>query len=374
MASIKKRPNGTYQATIYVGRDSNGKQLFEYVTRDKLSECKAAVREIEQELEEGKFTKIKNMRVIALINKHIQVIRYSPNTRAKYKRYIKDYYEPFFKDRKVKDINEYIAEEFKTIITGKCPGSARNIFAFLKQVFYKALKYKSPFEEVKLPEEKKVDYNIPETEDFEKIHEFFFGKPIEPIFLLAGWAGLRRGEIFALKPDDLDYNKNTVRVDEDYIINEEGKYEFGPPKSKNGYRTVVIPLYLMELLRPIAEERQKELMSIDQTKLSKTEIEEMKRLFQGRPDNFSSQFAKLIRRNKLPKIRFHDLRHYQATWLQDNGFPEDYAAKRMGQSKDVLRKIYQHLRPKKEEDLDAKIIELHKEPRRIKYKKLIRTI
>ena len=36
MASIKKRPNGTYQATIYIGRDADGKQLFKYVTKDGL--------------------------------------------------------------------------------------------------------------------------------------------------------------------------------------------------------------------------------------------------------------------------------------------------------------------------------------------------
>ncbi|MFA5385106.1 MAG: hypothetical protein WC364_10655 [Eubacteriales bacterium] len=73
MASIKKRPNGTYQATIYVGRDASEKQLFEYVTRDTLRECKSAAREIEQEIEEGKFIRFKNVRVTIWIKEWLEI-------------------------------------------------------------------------------------------------------------------------------------------------------------------------------------------------------------------------------------------------------------------------------------------------------------
>ena len=58
MASIKKRPNGTYQATIFIGRDSDGKQLFQYVTKRGLRECKVAAREIEQAIEDKTFVNV----------------------------------------------------------------------------------------------------------------------------------------------------------------------------------------------------------------------------------------------------------------------------------------------------------------------------
>lgn len=47
MASFTKRPNGKWQATIYMGRDENGKSIRKFVTRDTLKECKRASREIE---------------------------------------------------------------------------------------------------------------------------------------------------------------------------------------------------------------------------------------------------------------------------------------------------------------------------------------
>lgn len=378
MASYKKRGN-SWQATIFVGRDSDGKQIFEYVTRDTLKECKSEARQIEQDIADGKFVRINNIRVTALIEKHFKVNRadYSPSTRSLYDDYFECYYKPFFGNKKVKEITEYDAREFRSSIIEKCPGSARRIFSVIKKVFKDAMKEKSPFKDVKLPEETKVTYKVPEADDFEKIHEVVIGTNDEPKILCAGWGGLRRGEIFALKPDDLNFNNNTIRVDEDYVINEEGEYEFTDPKSENGFREVVVPPYLMELLKPIAEERQRELLSTDLSKLEEKEIEEIKRIFKGRPDNYSSYFAKLIRKKNLPKTRFHDLRHYQACWLFDNGFPDDYAAKRMGQTKEVLRNIYQHLRPQKEKDLDQKITKLHDQrpKKRIKYKgKLKRSI
>jgi integrase len=372
MASIKKRPNGTYQATIYTGRDENGKPLKpEYVTRITLKECKAAAREIEQNIADGKFVRVDNVRVMALIEMHIRVNRnsYSPSTRSLYKSYVKNHYEPFFGNKKVKDINEYHAKEFKNIVIGECPGSARRILSFIKTVFRDAMRDKSPFKELKLPKESKVTYNIPETEEFQTIHEGFFGTEYEPKILLAGWAGLRREEIFALKPNDLNFNDNIIKIDEAYVINDDGKFEFKDPKSENGFRDIVAPQYLMDLLKPIAEERTLSLMNTDLSMLTKEEIEERKRLFQGRPDNFSSSFAKMIRRKNLPKVRFHDLRHYQATWLHDNDFPDDYAAKRLGHTKAVLKAIYQHLRPQKEKGLDDKIAKLHdKRPNKQKYK------
>lgn len=53
MTSIRKRPNGKYQAAISLGRDSNGKRLIKYITRNTMKECKTAAWEIEQHLNVG---------------------------------------------------------------------------------------------------------------------------------------------------------------------------------------------------------------------------------------------------------------------------------------------------------------------------------
>lgn len=345
MASIKKRKNGSYQATIYIGRDAKGKQLFKYVTRPTLKECKKAAREIEQEIEEGKLVNIENIRVTAWIEQYFEMNKnhYAPSTRATHQSYLKNHFEPYFGNLKLKQLNEIHIKKFKDQLLGKMlPSSAKRIMGVLSKALKEGMKDKSPARDVPLPKENKSRARAPSTEEFMAIHQAVMGKNYEPLVLLAGWCGFRRGEIFALKPDDLDFKRGTIRIDEAYTINEDGEWELGPPKSEAGYRTEVAPKYLMDLIK---------------AKLVK-EPKINERIFKYNPSSFSSNFARFVRKNKLPKYRFHDLRHYHATWLYEQGIPDLYAARRMGQTLDVLKQIYQHLRPEREKEIEAKILQI----------------
>ena len=106
MASITKRPNGSYQAVIYVGRDDDGKKIRRTVTKTGLRECKLAAKEIEKELEDQNFSNVRNIGVVAWIDEWLEMnkTRLSPSTHATYKLYLKVHYAPFFKQKmKLKD-------------------------------------------------------------------------------------------------------------------------------------------------------------------------------------------------------------------------------------------------------------------------------
>jgi integrase len=64
--------------------------------------------------------------------------------------------------------------------------------------------------------------------------------------LLAGWCGLRRGELFALTRADDSDDASTVRVSKTVTFRR-GKFEAGPTKTKESNRIVTIPPHL----RPI---------------------------------------------------------------------------------------------------------------------------
>ena len=53
MAHIRRRPNGKYQAIIYLGKDENGKQIRKCVTTNTLKECKIAAVALENSLKRG---------------------------------------------------------------------------------------------------------------------------------------------------------------------------------------------------------------------------------------------------------------------------------------------------------------------------------
>ncbi len=364
MASFKKRPNGTYQATIYVGRDANGKQLFKYVTRPTLKECKAAAREIEQELEEGKYVNIGRIRVTTWIEQWMELnkSRLSPSTFALYRTYQKNHFEPFFSRFKLNQLNEihikqFMNEKLKTLSRA----SVRRMMSALRQILEDAMKHKNPVRNIKLPQEEKYTPKVLTDTEMQQIHDAVRGTRDEPIVLLAAWCGLRRGEIFALKWNDIDWNRGTIRVDESYAINEDNLYEDKRPKSENGVREVVVPEYLLKLLEGMRKPKTKKKKNNQVVELNDNSDH---RIFEMRPDSYSSYWAEFVRKKKLPKIRFHDLRHYHASWLYARGVPDQYAAQRLGHDIRILKTIYQHLGLDRQAEIDNNIRQMYNESKK----------
>lgn len=369
MASFKKRPNGSWQATIYIGRDVNGKQLFKYITCDQLKEAKKKAREIEQEIEEGRLIHIENIRVVEWIKKWMDMKTLSPSTRATYKSYIKNHYTPYFGKLKLKQLNEihikkFMAEKAKE---GLSQASVRRMTSVLKSALSDAMKQKNPARDIKLPKEEKYTPVVPTDTEMEKIHNAVKGTRDEPIVLLAAWCGLRRGEIFALKWNDIDWDRGTIMVDESYAINEYNLYEDKPPKSVNGIREIIVPDYLLKLLESMRKQKLKPKNKKDQ--MIEISNNPDHRIFNMRPDSYSSYWAKFVREKKLPDIRFHDLRHYHASWLYANGIPDQYAARHLGHDIRVLKTIYQHLGLDRQVEIDNKLRNIHNQNSQNKNKK-----
>ncbi|ODA39982.1 site-specific integrase [Desulfosporosinus sp. BG] len=335
MASIKKRSDGTWQATIYCGRDENGKKINKYVTKHSEKEVKKAARELEQELEDGKLSNVDNIRVAEWIKSWLEIHKnqYSPSTYVLYLGYLKNHYRPFFKQMKFKELKEIHLKKLLNELLGKMSQtSARRVMSCLRPILHDAMKNKSPMRDIKLPKEDKVDYSdVPTPEKFKAIHNAVRGTRDEPIILLAGWCGLRREEIFALRPNDLDFANNTIRIDEAYVINDQGKYQIKSTKSENGLRDVAAPPYLMDLLKVVIRDgfalkkRERKIIDINDKNIKNDQL-----MFPMRPDSYTSYLGKLVRDKKIPKTRLHFLRHYHATWLYENDVLDHLAAERLG--------------------------------------------
>lgn len=385
MAHIRKLKNGTFQAAVYVGTstqlDKNGKpkKIYEYITCDSEKECKRLARELETEIEEGRYSNMGNFRFSAWCEKWAEVnfVELSPSTQKSYNMYIKHHFVPFFGNKKLKDIKEmhvkeYISEKLKTLSAN----TARKHFYVLSKILEDALKSKNPCLYIKPPKKEEYRPDVLDDEGFNLIHAAFKGTWDEIPLLLAAYCGMREGEIFALKPDDIDKENGYIRVDENRAITPDCSYIDKDPKSSRGKRLIAAPKILFDL--------------IDKYRLSQKEISEY--LFPMRPDSYSDRFGKIIDRHNLalkriragkackddfdvvfehrrkiqfnvqkkplPDIRFHDLRHYHATVLYKHNISDQYAAERLGHDVMVLKKIYQHLELDIKKDLDQKVINI----------------
>jgi len=166
---------------------------------------------LENEVAEKKITNVSMMKFVDWVEMWFQITRpfIAPTTRKAYRLYIDRHFIPAFGDMKLCDITNlhvkaYIAK--KLTDDGLSSTTVRKHFYTLGKILFDALKYNSPMIGMKAPEFADYEPIIPTKEQFEEIRSTFaeFGPEHEAVILLAGWCGLRRGEIFAFKWDDID--------------------------------------------------------------------------------------------------------------------------------------------------------------------------
>lgn len=161
---------------------------------------------------------------------------------------------------------------------------------------------------------------------------------------IAFTTGLRLAEISGLMWDDIDFINNTI------MINRTRKYVakvgiiIDTPKTETSFRTVTMPSILKNVLQEYIDYLNKqEAIYGDLWQNSNYVLVDAfgEEVF---PDSLSKWFSNFIRRNDLPHLSIHGLRHTMATILiHDPNVPERTISDRLGHANtNTLRKIYSH--------------------------------
>ena len=186
--------------------------------------------------------------------------------------------------------------------------------------------------DINLPAIPQKELDIPEEEEIKKLLEVVKGSELEIPVLLAALGPMRRGEIFGLDIDkDIDFEEHSIRVHRDYIRVSGNYYEFKEtPKSSAGNRTIIYPAYVTDLIK------------------KKGHITTL------RMDYLTKSFQRKMKDAGLQKYRFHDLRHYSASFQIALGIPPQYVMDRGGWETDYSMKRYIHALDKKRKEFADK--------------------
>lgn len=151
--------------------------------------------------------------------------------------------------------------------------------------------------------------------------------------LLGAWCGMRRGEIIALKPEDIDLKAATVTVHENRVELLESPVAFdAPPKTDAGKRTVTVPPHVL----PILEAHMKDWAGRDRVFVGRD----------GKPmrgDAVRQAFARARAKVDVPGFRFHDLRHTGQTLAASAGATLKDLMLRLGHASPVAAQRYLHV-------------------------------
>ena len=378
MASIQKRGDA-YSIRVCVGRDVYGKQIWKTTTftppagltpkkRQKAVEVFAV--EFEQKCRNGKLLdgeKITLKDFIERWRSERAEQELQPGTLDKYNDAINHFILPALGHLKLTEIKPHSINKFLVDLTkdgcrhdgkpgGYSKGTIHKISNVLSSILRTATEWevieRNPCDPVRVKAEDTADkikfFTPQQTAVFLDYIEHPFtirtrghsrvddtGKPytvgdytstkelptqLKVLFTLAIYSGLRKGEILALKWEDVDFENNTVAVTKAAAM-VKGEQIVKVPKTRNSYRVVSIPHSVTEKLRKLQLEQTRYRLSVGDYWQGEGWVFTQD---DGRMMNYSTPYKSLqdilthynadkAEADKLPMIPFHGLRHTTAT-------------------------------------------------------------
>ena len=194
------------------------------------------------------------------------------------------------------------------------------------------------------------------------------GTMFQAFFTLALYSGCRRAELCALNWEDIDFEKKTLKISKALTRTNANGHYLKSPKTKAGNRILTLPDECLTELRRWKEEAYQYAKSLgtawcgeslarfEQSPVFiKTELNPGSRIALDIPAKKLRDIINMYNgqcereEDKLPQIRFHDLRHTHASILLANNVDIATVAHRLGHEKiTTTLEIYTHYMPLKD--------------------------
>lgn len=171
-----------------------------------------------------------------------------------------------------------------------------------------------------------------------------------PLFHIAITTGLRQGELFGLRWDDVDLEVGTLTV-RHALQRMDGKLQLVEPKTTLSRRTINLPASAVAVLRT------RRIRQLEERLLAGSQWSDWGLVFTSsigtplEPSNVCKRLHLLLGAAGLPRQRFHDLRHCAASLLFAGGVAPRTIMGIMGHSQiSLTMNTYAHLSPALQQD------------------------
>lgn len=326
MANAKKLPSGNWR----VQAKKNG-EIRSFTSYDKkIAESLALQWQIKAP--SGNNNKLLlSYRIDSYIDSRRNII--SPVTIKTYEGYKRRYLLDLQKMQVNKITHSQIQNAFNELAAKLSPKTIKNVFG----MFQAAMGDDMPKGKIVLPKIYKPTYNTPDITQGKKILELVKNTDIELPVNLALRCGLRISEICGLKWSAV--TDGYISIDNVIVAFGTDKIE-KPPKSAAGKRKIPITPEIKKLID-------------NQPRVNDY-------VCQKDANAIRVAFSRLLKRNGIEHIKFHELRHAFASNMALLGIPEAYAKAIGGwDTSAVMHNIYEQTYAKQQEEFSHKIQQIY---------------
>ena len=345
-------------------KDQNGKRQVKWIAtglsvKGNKRRAENMLQEARRRYTNGIKVKDDEMLFSELLLKWLPIVKpkLAITTYASYESAVNKIIVPYFKKKgtKLSKLSAMQLDEFYTIQSARV---SQSTVLHYHNIIHKALKYayknklikSNPADDAERPHPQKFEAGFYTSAEISKLFQLVKGTKLEIPVLLAAFYGLRRSEVVGLKWSAVNFTQNTISIKHTittcYINGERVTTAKDRTKNESSNRTLpLVPAVKERLLELKAQ--QNELQRVCKKSyctdyLDYICVDQLGHLI--KPDYITDAFPRLLEKNGMRRIRFHDLRHSCASLLLENNVPMKEIQEWMGHSDfSTTANIYAHL-------------------------------
>ena len=327
--TVRLRKDGRWEGRMVVGYDEKGLPRTKNVLAKTKKECVARLKELKSTCQAVRPVLMRSdmpfREWLDFWYQNYSKPRLRPSTQLNYECWIYQRLIPSLGEIPLYQLTQAELQQFfrqmkeigrKANVERKGPGmadrSVRSCHAVCQMALDKAVEEKlihsNPAVGCKLPPLKGKEMKVLTQEELQRFLIQAKAEGMYELFLLELTTGMRRGELLALRWEDLDFATGKLRIDKQvYPVG--GKLILNEPKTKAANRTVILPPAMLELLAEYKKGVFSEWMFPSRIRPDQP-ID---------PGYVRKRLQVILERSGCKRVRFHDLRHTFATLSLENG-------------------------------------------------------
>ena len=359
-----------YYVSMELGRDENGKRIKQYRTFPTLAAARNGLRDFHAGLErerelERKLAPAQELDLAHWLEYWMDSI-VRPNraetTVYAYQKIIDNHIDPALGTVPLKRLTPKMVQEYYTE-TQRANGLSSNTMRRHHDLLSSALRSAvrqdvipaSPMERVEPPRVRTAESYFYNNQELKLLYQKIEGNILELAVKLAGSLGMRREEICGLKWENVDLQRHLVLI-------REARTAYGATivqketKNRSSVRTLYLPdeVYLL-LEQEQARQQQERCLQSPTYNPTDHVILDAKGVPYS-PNALSLAFTRFVKKNDLPRLTFHGLRHTFATIASCQGASLFDIGKALGHSTPATTgRIYTHLVDRTHEELVQRV-------------------
>jgi len=228
------------------------------------------------------------------------------------------------------------------------PTTVRYIHAVLHHALDDAVKWgllaRNVIDAVEPPKKARNEMHVWNVEQVARVLRAAADDPLEALWRLAIYTGMRRGELLALKWSDLELENAALSIQRSLSRGQTSRLEEGEPKSQSGRRRITLSPSVVESLK------RHRIRQLEHRLAAGDVYEDRGYVFANdtggylHTNSLYRRFRDLVARAGVPSIRFHDLRHTSATLLLAEGVHGKIVQERLGHANIAMTlDLYSHV-------------------------------